>query len=68
MHSTIGIVKRYKQHFEELNPNAKFNAYTVIRHCLYLSDKASYAPALRRASREAFEAWLEKNPPTLTLT
>ena len=68
MHSTIGVVKRYKQHFEELNPNAKFNAFTVIRHCLYLGDKATYAPALRRASREAFEAWLEKNPPTLTHT
>lgn len=68
MHSTIGIVKRYKQHFEEFNPNAKFNAYTVIRHCLYLSDKNAYDQALRRASREAFEAWLEKNPPTLTLT
>lgn len=64
MHHTIGTVKRYKQHFEEFNPNAKFNAYTVIRHCLYLGDKATYAPALRRASREAFEAWLEKNPPT----
>ena len=68
MHHTIAMVKRYKQYFEELNPNAKFNAYTVIRHCLYLGDKATYAPALRRASREAFEAWLEKNPPALAPT
>jgi len=67
MRHTIGIVKRYKQHFEESNPSAKFNAYTVIRHCLYLGDKVTYAPALRRASREAFEAWLEKNPPTLAV-
>ena len=66
MHHTIGIVKRYKQHFEEINPSAKFNAYTVIRHCLYLGDRATYTPALRRASREAFETWLERNPPTLT--
>ena len=61
MRQTIGIVKRYKQHLEEQNPARSFNPYTVMRHCLYLSDKALYGPSLRKASREAFDAWLENN-------
>ncbi|MDR6215652.1 putative GTP pyrophosphokinase [Paracidovorax wautersii] len=61
MRATIGIVKRYKQHFEELNPQGSFNPYTVIRHCLYLGDKVAFYRALRNTSREAFEAWLQEN-------
>lgn len=55
----IGLVKRYKQYIEEQNPTGSFNPYTVIRHCLYLSDKTVYAAALRKAAREAFNAWLD---------
>jgi len=61
MRATIGIVKRYKQHFEEQNPHGSFNPYTVIRHCLYLGDKVVFYRALRNTSREAFEAWLLEN-------
>ena len=46
MRETVGVVKRYKQHFEEQNPQASFNPYTVIRHCLYLSNKTAFRPAL----------------------
>ncbi|BEU96659.1 (p)ppGpp synthetase [Acidovorax sp. DW039] len=59
---TIGTVKRYKQHFEEQNPQGSFNPFTVIRHCLYLGQKTQFRPALRNAAREAFEAWLQENP------
>lgn len=58
----IGSVKRYKQYFEERNDGLKFNPYTVIRHCLYLSDKETFKPALRRNAKEAFDAWLSQNP------
>ena len=58
MRETVGVVKRYKQHFEEQNPQGTFNPYTVIRHCLYLSNKAAFRPALRNSARESFEAWL----------
>ncbi|MBV7540338.1 GTP pyrophosphokinase family protein [Acidovorax sp. sic0104] len=58
MRETVGVIKRYKQHFEEQNPQASFNPYTVIRHCLYLSNKAAFRPALRNSARESFEAWL----------
>jgi len=59
LRQTIAIVKRYKQHFEEQNPARTFNPYTVIRHCLYLGDKAQFGHALRKVSRTSFEAWLE---------
>ena len=59
MRQTIGIVKRYKQYFEEQNPTAQFNPYTVIRHCLYLGNQELFGHALRKVSRTSFEAWLQ---------
>jgi putative GTP pyrophosphokinase len=59
---TIGTVKRYKQFFEEQNPQGSFNPFTVMRHCLYLSQKAQFRPALRNVARDAFESWLQDNP------
>lgn len=61
MRETIGVVKRYKQHFEEQNPQASFNPYTVIRHCLYLSNKSVFRAALRNSARESFETWLHES-------
>ena len=58
---TIGTVKKYKLHFEEQNPDASFNPFTVIRHCLYLGDKELFRTALRNVARQAFEAWLAEN-------
>lgn len=59
----IGVVKRYKQFFEERNENLNFNPYTVIRHCLYLGDKAVFNRALRTTAQESFEAWLAQAVP-----
>lgn len=59
----IGMVKRYKQYFEERNENLNFNPYTVIRHCLYLGDKAVFNRALQRKAQETFDAWLAQNMP-----
>jgi hypothetical protein len=61
LRETIGVVKRYKLHFEEQNPQGSFNPYTVMRHCLYLHNNAAFRPALRNVAREAFEAWLQEN-------
>lgn len=60
MRETVGVVKRYKQHFEEHNPGASFNPYTVIRHCLYLSSRSVFRPALRKSARDSFETWLQE--------
>jgi len=59
----IGTVKKYKLYFEDRNDSLKFNPYTVIRHCLYLSDKDTYELALRRNAKEAFDTWLAQNTP-----
>jgi ppGpp synthetase/RelA/SpoT-type nucleotidyltranferase len=61
LRETIAVVKRYKLHFEEQNPQGSFNPYTVIRHCLYLSNNIAFRPALRNVAREAFEAWLQEH-------
>lgn len=58
---TVAVVKKYKQYLEEQKSTAKFNPYTVIRHCLYLGDKATFGRALTKVSRESFEAWLKDN-------
>jgi len=62
LRETLGTVKRYKQHFEQHNPETGFNPYTVMRHCLYLSDRQAFRRALRPVARDAFEAWLAENP------
>lgn len=58
LRNTLGTIKRYRQHYEDAHPGSSFNPFTVIRHCLYLSDRQTFRPALRNAAREAFEAWL----------
>jgi len=62
MKKTIAKVKQYKQHFEGAEgATEKLNPYTVIRHCLYLSDKDIYSSMLTKVSKEAFEHWLKDN-------
>jgi ppGpp synthetase/RelA/SpoT-type nucleotidyltranferase len=58
LQQNITSVKKYKQAFEDKNPATKFNAYTVIRHCLYLGDKTKFSRALTKVSRESFDSWL----------
>lgn len=60
MRETIGVVKRYKQQFDETSPSARFNPYTVMRHCLYLHDREAFQRALRKSTRDAFDQWLAK--------
>jgi len=59
MRETLTTVKRYRQFYEEHNPEGSFTPFTVLRHCLYLGDKQAFRRALRNSSREAFEAWLQ---------
>ena len=56
---TLATVKRYRQSYEQANPHGSFNAFTTLRHCLYLSDRATFRRALRNTARDAFETWLE---------
>jgi putative GTP pyrophosphokinase len=61
MKNNLPVVKRYKQAFEDKDPTNKLNPYTVIRHCLYLSDTKTFSRALTKLARESFEAWLSAN-------
>ncbi len=62
MKAAISKVKEYKAYFESLeNSNEKLNPYTMIRHCLYLSNKEKYNSILTNVSKEAFDDWLSKN-------
>ncbi len=62
MKATISKVKEYQTYFESLEGSSeKLNPYTMIRHCLYLSDKEAYSAILTNVSKEAFEQWLENN-------
>lgn len=61
MREAITKVKRYKQFFEDRSSTDKLNPYTVIRHCLYLGDKAAFSRALTNVARDSFETWLAEN-------
>lgn len=62
LRSTIGHVKRYQIAFQEASPSV-LNPLTLIRHCLYLSDRQRFMPLLNTMPRENFELWLQDNPP-----
>lgn len=53
----IALVKRYQVEFEDKTAN-RMNPFTIIRHCLYLSDKTAFQSMLTNVARESFEAWL----------
>lgn len=53
----IQIVRRYQANFEAKTAN-RMNPFTIIRHCLYLSEKTTFQAMLTNVARENFEAWL----------
>lgn len=59
MRETISKVKRYKSDFELTNTNDSLTPYTIIRHCLYLGDKATFSNILTNIAKENFESWLK---------
>ena len=61
MKKSITKIKEYKIFFESQNNSDKLNPYTMIRHCLYYSNKEIFENILSNTSRENFEAWLNQN-------
>ena len=62
MKGAITKVKAYKKSFEEKSEsNETLNPFTIIRHCLYLSDKEKFSSMLTNVSKDAFENWLKEN-------
>lgn len=60
MKSNISRVKEYQKFFESQNNSDKLNPYTIIRHCLYLSNKEVFRNILSNISRETFDNWLDE--------
>lgn len=61
MKDHIGEVKRYKHAFEAKDSTNRLSPFTVIRHCLYLADRATFSKALTKLARESFNGWLAEN-------
>lgn len=62
MKANIGKVKQYQAYFEkQSDSNERLNPFTIIRHCLFLTDKNRYSSFLTKVSKDAFERWLKEN-------
>jgi putative GTP pyrophosphokinase len=57
LRTSIAMVKRYQVEFEDKTDN-QMNPYTIIRHCLYLSDKQTFQSMLTNVARTNFDQWL----------
>lgn len=64
MNRNVGTVKRYQTYFESTDPSNRMNPFTVIRHCLYLGDKAIFNGLLTAVAKANFEAWLANGMPS----
>lgn len=53
----IATLNKYREYQQERGNN--LNPYTIIRHILYLADKAKYERALFDLQRHNFDDWLE---------
>ncbi len=57
MKTTISLVRRYRTHFLESGLGERFNAFTQMRHALYVADPEVFAGMLTNNARETFDAW-----------
>lgn len=54
-------IKKYNSDSVFISPIFNLNPYTMIRHCLYLSDKDGFKNILFDTQRESFDNWLKKH-------
>lgn len=62
----LPIIKKYKEYLE--SENRRINPFTVIRHCLFIADRDTFAPMLTADARDAFNEWYRgqiDNPPNI---
>jgi putative GTP pyrophosphokinase len=57
MRSTIGVVRQYKAWFLASGRGEKFNAFTEMRHALYVANPDAFAGMLTNVARETFDGW-----------
>ncbi len=58
----INSIEANKEKVENysVSTNSYMNPYTIIRHCIYLSDKEKYKTLLYDVQRKALEDWKQK--------
>lgn len=59
MRETISRVKKYRDEMAE--KGVSLNAYTVIRHCLYMADRGHFTLMLNDDIRTNFKDWMVEN-------
>ena len=62
MEETISKIKDYKSYFENIEGSSEeLNPFTIIRHCLYLSNKKLFHSILTNVSKDKFDEWHNEN-------
>lgn len=61
LRSTIGLVRLYKAWFLDSGRGEKFNAFTEMRHALYMANPDAFAGMLTNVARETFDGWRAEN-------
>lgn len=61
LRSTIGLVRRYKEHFLASGKGERFNEFTEMRHASYAANSDLFASMLTNVARESFDAWRAEN-------
>lgn len=57
MKTAIALVRRYRTHFLENGLGERFNAFTQMRHALYVANPEIFGGMLTNTARETFDAW-----------
>jgi len=60
LHENIDKVKKFNSDLVFQSPTNYLNPYTMIRHCLYLFDKAKFDGVLFEIQKENFNSWLDQ--------
>ena len=58
--SNMNVVDKYRDSFSKTTGKEKFNPFTSIRHCLYLSEKTKFRNILTNHSRQNMDEWLKE--------
>ncbi|MEG3159375.1 hypothetical protein U1763_02560 [Sphingomonas sp. LB2R24] len=59
LRTTIAMVRRYRTYFLGSGKGERFNAFTVMRHCLYAAKPEIFSSMLTNVARTSFDAWRE---------
>lgn len=62
LNDNLNAVIKFNSDIITLSPANYLNPYTMIRHCLYLTDKEKFGKLLFQVQAKRFEEWISKQP------